>query len=719
MRTVCRFTALKRMAFVGMITLAVGGSNPFPLTAAANAATVTLTPAGSTVAGGGTVAYYAAVTGSESQTITWFVDGVAKGNSTVGALTANGNAAHMLYTAPAVSGSHTVKTVATNAAGASVSGSTTVTVQSLNTATVTLTPATSTVACGGTVAYYSAVSGSASQTITWFVDGVANGNSTVGALTLNGNVAHMLYTAPATGGSHTVKAVATNAAGATTSGQAALTVASSAPVILSFTSSPSTITAGQGSILTWTTSGTTKLSIAPSVGDVTGLSSKNASPAATTIYTLTGQNAAGQTVTANTTVTVNAAPAAPTIKTQPQSVTVTEGQPATFTVSATSTATLSYKWMRSGSAISGATSASYTTPATIASDSGANFTVAVTNSASTVSSSAATLTVTPASKAWPGFGFNTTGGTGKTVVHVTNLNDTGTGSFRAACGANRIIAFDVAGTIALGTDLVLNSIANVTIDGSTAPSPGITFTGHGISFQSSNNIIVTNIRHRGGYNAGAESGGCITFFPSCYNIVLDHLSLSGFQDEAIDFWNSNHDVTIQNCLVGAGMTGTSHNYECLIGHYPYNITVYHNVFANGEYRNPAVGYDDTGGTISPVLCAEVINNVTWKYTAYGITTYWGAKTNVTGNYLYTEVFPGGTNRAVNTDALGQSYATGNYSKDGSTVNGTNSTPFAVPAYAQIKATSASDAANYVKANAGCRVGGLDALDLTLIDDLTF
>jgi len=85
---------------------------------------------------------------------------------------------------------------------------------------------------------------------------------------------------------------------------------------------------------------------------------------------------------------------APQISAQPQNATVNAGQTATFSVTATGTAPLSYQWMKSSTAIGGATSASYTTPATSASDSGASFTVMVSNSAGSVSSTAAILSVT-------------------------------------------------------------------------------------------------------------------------------------------------------------------------------------------------------------------------------------------------------------------------------------------------------------------------------------
>jgi len=89
-----------------------------------------------------------------------------------------------------------------------------------------------------------------------------------------------------------------------------------------------------------------------------------------------------------------AAATTPSISTQPASATVTVGKTATFSVIASGTATLTYQWHKNGAAVSGATSASYTTPATATSDNGAQFTVAVSNAAGTVTSGAASLNVT-------------------------------------------------------------------------------------------------------------------------------------------------------------------------------------------------------------------------------------------------------------------------------------------------------------------------------------
>src|SRR5216684_3803306 len=92
----------------------------------------------------------------------------------------------------------------------------------------------------------------------------------------------------------------------------------------------------------------------------------------------------------------NVALVAPTITTQPANQTVTAGQTATFSVVAAGTVPLNYQWQKNGANIAGATSASYTTPATTTSDSGSAFAVVVSNSTGAVTSASATLTVNPA-----------------------------------------------------------------------------------------------------------------------------------------------------------------------------------------------------------------------------------------------------------------------------------------------------------------------------------
>jgi hypothetical protein len=113
-------------------------------------------------------------------------------------------------------------------------------------------------------------------------------------------------------------------------------------------------------------------------------------------FTCVVSNSAGSVTSSGATLTVNSSAVAPSITTQPSSATKTEGQTATFSVTASGTAPLTYQWRKNGVDIGGATSASYTTPATVLADSGASFTCVVTNGVGSATSNAAVLTVNPA-----------------------------------------------------------------------------------------------------------------------------------------------------------------------------------------------------------------------------------------------------------------------------------------------------------------------------------
>jgi Putative Ig domain./Immunoglobulin I-set domain. len=132
------------------------------------------------------------------------------------------------------------------------------------------------------------------------------------------------------------------------------------------------------------------LALSASTGAVTG------TPTASGQYSFTVQakDSATSPQTATKTFTIGiAAAVAPSITTQPESQTVTAGQAATFSVVATGTPPLSYQWKKNGTSISGATSSRYATPNTATSDAGSQFTVTVSNSAGSVTSNAAILTV--------------------------------------------------------------------------------------------------------------------------------------------------------------------------------------------------------------------------------------------------------------------------------------------------------------------------------------
>src|SRR5438445_284390 len=178
-----------------------------------------------------------------------------------------------------------------------------------------------------------------------------------------------------------------------------------AAVAPSITAQPTngSILVGQTATFSVTASGTAPLSYQwrKNGSAIAGASSAiYTTPAETTSdngaqFTVVVSNSAGTATSNSAVLTVN--PAAPSITTQPSSQTITAGQTATFSVTASGTAPLNYQWRKNGTAISGATSSSYATPAETTYDNGAQFTIVVSNSAGSVSSNSATLTVNAAS----------------------------------------------------------------------------------------------------------------------------------------------------------------------------------------------------------------------------------------------------------------------------------------------------------------------------------
>ena len=161
------------------------------------------------------------------------------------------------------------------------------------------------------------------------------------------------------------------------------------------------VVAGQTATFTVVASGTAPLSYQWQKGSaaIAGATSASYTTPATSIsdngtqFKVVVTNPAGSVTSNPAALTVTATAITPSITTQPANQSVSAGQTATFTVVASGTAPLSYQWQKGGVAISGATSASYTTPATSVSDSGSQFRVVVSNSAGSATSNSATLTV--------------------------------------------------------------------------------------------------------------------------------------------------------------------------------------------------------------------------------------------------------------------------------------------------------------------------------------
>ncbi len=259
---------------------------------------------------------------------------------------------------------------------------------------ITTQPGNQTVVVGATATFTVAASGTAPLSYQWMLKGAAIAGATSAT-----------YTTPATtaadnGDSFTC--VVSNAAGSMTSGAAVLTVNS--PPQITTQPAAQSVTVGQtatfsvvasGAALTyqWSRNGTA----------ISGATQASYTTAATTnadngaSFTVTVSNAGGSMTSSAATLTVTGASgAAPQITTQPVSQTVTVGQTATFTVVATGNPAPTYQWKKGGAVITGATSASYATPATLLTDSGSSFTVVVTNNLGSTTSNAATLTVTAA-----------------------------------------------------------------------------------------------------------------------------------------------------------------------------------------------------------------------------------------------------------------------------------------------------------------------------------
>ena len=170
--------------------------------------------------------------------------------------------------------------------------------------------------------------------------------------------------------------------------------------------------------------------------------------------------------------------------------------------------------------------------------------------------SAAALAQVPAFPGAEGHGRYVTGGRGGKVIHVTNLNDKGTGSFRAAVTGNskKIIVFDVAGVIPLASDL--NIGANTTILGQTAPSPGITLRYYTV--QPEDNCIIRFIRLRRGQEKDINDGADATWQRNKTGIIFDHCSFSWSIDEVASFYDNNN-FTMQWCTVAESLTNPGHS----------------------------------------------------------------------------------------------------------------------------------------------------------------
>ncbi|KAF9889052.1 hypothetical protein FE257_008029 [Aspergillus nanangensis] len=294
-----------------------------------------------------------------------------------------------------------------------------------------------------------------------------------------------------------------------------------------------------------------------------------------------------------------------------------------------------------------------------------------------------------------GFGAIATGGTGGTTVHVTNLDDSGSGSFRDAVSAsNRIIVFDVSGYIQLSSAVSLSS--GLTINGDSAPGNGIGIMGGEVSASGKSNIIIRHLRMRQG-TLDSDSGKSAFNMGKATNVILDHCSVEYGQWDSIDAVSAVN-ITVSNSIIALPI-GQQFGAHVETG----PSTFYRNLWVSAHNRQP-LSKDDT----------QYINNVIYNYQA----AYTAANTggdfshDIINNYFIT-----GPSTTSSSDAFyqmnsGQSvYSSGNYldsNKDGvlngaayNTVGSATvlSAPWASDSLA-LATLSAADAVTYVLQNAG-------------------
>jgi len=184
-----------------------------------------------------------------------------------------------------------------------------------------------------------------------------------------------------------------------------------------------------------------------------------------------------------------------------------------------------------------------------------------------------------------GYGKYTVGGRGGAVIEVTNLNDVGTGSLRAAVEASgpRTVVFKVSGTIALSSTLNISN-PNITIAGQTAPGDGICLRNYPLIL-STNQIIIRYIRVRLGDDMSVEADAISG--RGCSNVILDHVSASWSVDETMSIYFCEN-TTIQWCMISESMFNSnhakgSHGFGGIMGG---NYTsIHHNLLAHHSSRN--------------------------------------------------------------------------------------------------------------------------------------
>lgn len=230
-----------------------------------------------------------------------------------------------------------------------------------------------------------------------------------------------------------------------------------------------------------------------------------------------------------------------------------------------------------------------------------------------------------------GFGRYATGGRTGSVYHVTNLNDSGTGSFRDAVSQpNRIIVFDVAGVIRLQSRVSVSR--NLYIAGQTALGEGITLYGNGLSFTGADNTICRYLKVRMGIVG--DSGQDALTLASGHDMIFDHCSVAWGRDETFSISGQSPErITIQNSIISQGLLG--HSAGGLV-QTDGGVTIWRTLYIHNDTRNPKFKG-----------VHQYVNNIVynWKTAAYimGGDSEGTSRANATGNVFIAG--PTGKNNA--------------------------------------------------------------------------
>lgn len=243
----------------------------------------------------------------------------------------------------------------------------------------------------------------------------------------------------------------------------------------------------------------------------------------------------------------------------------------------------------------------------------------------------------PAFPGAEGFGAETIGGRGGDVYVVSNLDDSGPGSLRSALTANgpRIVVFATGGTITTESTIVIMD-PYITIAGQTAPGGGITIKspGHTGILVATHDVVVRYLTIRNGSGGETEALAIYNNDGECYNVIVDHCSLSWATDEVAETWYNSHDMTFSWNIISEGLNCSTHSEGChskglMFGQEgSENFSVHHNLLAHNWERNPIISIDNVGsGKV------DVINNVFYNATGNPDLTWDRFGSPVLGNFI--------------------------------------------------------------------------------------